>query len=87
MTQLTHVTCRPTLYTCSDTQTLYLAVLSIVSQGAGAAVVAQAISAGASILTGLRVALILLKLTEFPVKTRTATARKGVDAINASPII
>lgn len=85
--QLTHVTCRPTLYICSDMQTLYLAVLSIVSHGAGAAVGAQAVSAGASIFTRLRVALILLELTEIPVKTRTATAREAVNAINASPII
>ncbi len=65
----------------------YLAVLSIVSYGAVAAVGAQAISTGASILTGLRVTLILLKLTECPIKTRTATAREGVDIINASPVI
>lgn len=64
-----------------------LAVLSIVSHGAGAAVGAQAVSAGASIFTRLRVALILLELTEIPVKTRTATAREAVNAINASPII
>lgn len=79
--------CRPTLYTWNDTQTLYLAVLSIVSYGAGAAVGAQAISAGASVLAGLRVALIMLILTECPVKPRTTTAREGVDLINASPII
>lgn len=65
----------------------YLAVLSIVSRRAGTAVGAQAVSAGASILAGLRVTFILLKLTERSVKTRTATARKGVDIINASPII
>lgn len=79
--------CAPTQFTFSDTQTLYLAVLSIVSYGAGAAVLAQAISADASILTGLRVALILLVLTESPVKTRPATTREGVDLINACPII
>lgn len=64
-----------------------LAVLSIVPHRAGAAVGAQAISAGASILTGLRIALILLILTECPVKTRTATTREGADAVNAGPII
>ena len=67
--------------------TNYLAVLSTVSHGAGAAIGAQAISACSSILTGLRVALVLLVLTEFPVKTMTATAGEGVDVINASPII
>lgn len=82
-----HVTCRPTLNTCSDTQTNHLAVLSIVSHRAGAAIGAQAISASPAIFTGLRVALILLELTEFPVKTRTATAREGVDAIIACSII
>lgn len=66
---------------------LYLAVMSIVSYRAGATVGAQAISAGASILTGLRVALILLVLTKRPVKPRPATAREGVDVINASAII
>lgn len=66
---------------------LYLTVLSIVSCWASAAVGAQAISAGASIFTRLRVAFILLIFTECPVKSRMATARKGVDVINASPII
>lgn len=61
--------------------------MAIVSHWAGAAVGAQAIGTGASILTGLRVALILLKLAKFPVKTKTATAREGVDVISASPAI
>jgi len=69
------------------THTLYLAVMSIVSHGAGAAVGAQAIGAGASILTGLRVALVLLVLAERPVETGTATAREGVDVVNASPVV
>ena len=75
------------MYTCNDTKTNHLAVLSIVSHGAGAAIRAQAVSAGSSILTGLRIALILLILTEGPVKTKTATAREGVDVINANPIV
>lgn len=66
---------------------MYLAVLAIVSHRAGATVASQAIGAGASVLTGLRVALILLVLTECPVETRTATAREGVDFVNASSII
>lgn len=84
---MSHVTCRPTLNTRSDTQTNYLAVLSIVSRRTGAAIGAQAVSAGPTIHTGLRVALILLILAKFPVKTRTATTREGIDVINASPII
>lgn len=61
--------------------------MSIVSHGAGAAVGAKAIGTSASVLTGLRVALILLELAKCPVKTETATAREGVDVIDASPII
>lgn len=64
-----------------------LAVLSIVSHRAGAAVGAQAVGAGASILTGLRFALVLLVLTKRPMKTRATTAGKAVDVINASPVI
>lgn len=67
--------------------TLYLTVLSVVSCWASAAVGAQAVRAGASIFTGLRVTLILLVFTEHPVKSRTAMAREGVDAIDASPVI
>lgn len=67
--------------------TLYLAVLSIVSHRAGAAIRSQAISAGPSILTGLGVALVLLVLTKRPIKTRTAAARECVDVIDACPII
>lgn len=64
-----------------------LAVIPIVSHGAGAAVGSQAISAGASVLTGLRVTFVMLKLTECPVKARATAAGKGVDVIDASPII
>lgn len=67
--------------------TRYLTVLSTVSCRAGAAVRAQAVSADASIFTRLRVTLILLVFTEFPIKSRTATASEGVDIVNASPII
>lgn len=69
------------------THTHYLTVLSIVSHRAGAAISSQAISAGPSILTGLRVALILLVLTKCPIKTRTAAAREGVDVIDTGAII
>lgn len=61
--------------------------MSIVSHGAGAAVAAQAIGTSASVLTGLRVALILLELAKCPVKTKRATAREGVDVIDASAVI
>lgn len=67
--------------------TLYLTVLSNVSCWASAAVGAQAVRAGASIFTGLRVTLILLVFTELPMKSRTATARECVDVIDASPVI
>lgn len=59
----------------------------MVSHRAGAAIGAQAIGAGPAILTGLRVALILLVLTEHPIKTRTATANEVIDPIYTSPII
>lgn len=66
---------------------IVLAVLSVVSHGAGAAVGAEAVGAGASVLAGLRVTLVLLVLAERAVKTRTATAGEGVDVINAGPVI
>lgn len=66
---------------------IVLAVLSTVSHRAGAAVGVQAISAGASVLTGLRLALVLFLLTKCPIKTRATTAGKAVDVINASPVI
>lgn len=49
-----------------------LAVESIVSHGAGAAVGAQTVSAGASVLTGLGVTLVMFIFTESTVKTRAA---------------
>lgn len=72
--------CRPTLHT-------YLAVLSTVCHGTGAAVGAQTVSASASVLAGLRVALVLLILAEFTVKTRMTTAGKFTDVIDARPVV
>lgn len=74
-------------YLQTHCNTNYLAVGSTVSHGAGAAVSAQPVSAGSSVLTGLGLALVVFILTEFPIKTRTATARKTSDAINARPIV
>lgn len=51
-----------------------LAVESIVPHRAGAAVGAQTVSAGASVLTGLGVALVMLIFTESTVKTRATAA-------------
>lgn len=48
---------------------------------------AKAISAGASILTGLGVTLVLFKLTEPPMETGTTPAREVVDVINTCPVI
>lgn len=66
---------------------IVLAVSSTVPNRAGAAVCVQAISAGGSIFTRLRITLVLLILTKGPIKTRTATAREGVYVINTCPII
>jgi len=72
---------------CGDIKTSHLTVLSTVPHGTGTAVCTQAIGARASIFTGLGDTLVQLVLTEFPRKTRAATAGKCVDVIDASPII
>lgn len=61
--------------------------MPIVSHGTGAAVGTQAVSAGSSVLTGLRVTFVLFKLTECPIKTRATATGKGVNVIDASPVI
>lgn len=67
--------------------TNYLAVVSSIFSRTVATIGAQAIHAGSSVFTRLRVTFILLELTKDPMKTRTATARKGVDVVDTSPII
>lgn len=63
------------------------AVESIESHRAGAAICAQTISAGSSILTRLRVTLIMLIFTESAIKTRATATGEGIDVIYTSPIV
>lgn len=64
-----------------------LAVLPIVAHGTGASVGAQAVGAGAAVLTRLGVAFVLLILAECAVEAGTAATRKGVDVIDACAVI
>lgn len=65
----------------------YLAGFSIIHQWAGAVEGPQAIYAGATIFTGMRVTLVQFKLTELPRKTMPTAAGETVYSIHTCSIV